>query len=445
MADIIYNKDGDPMMIRGASYMAVTSSSTSNRTNSKEKTEDTNETFKVDDKEFVSWGGANNKPDSMNKIIGETGVLKTALSYKSRVCFGQGVVPVTVSGFDDKQNEIFEVVNDKDVIQFIQGYQFRKYLTSVFKDLFKFGNSFPVLIFNREYNKILRVDSFNARHCRISKDKTMLLNFGDFNTTQPSKDNSTIIPMLSEDDPFGHLEWMRSTSRLKEAVAFPRIKNFFCSNDFYGTADWESAMEAGWIDIANKVPKFIKRSYENAMTLKFHVKIPREYWEQQFPKKEYPDPEKRRAVINSFMDDFDKNLTGLEGVSKTLFTNYTGLKDGVDDKWIIEKLDGSLKNDEKLITSAAANSEILFSLMVNPSVLGAGMPGGPYSGNAGSGSDIRESFLVSALLSHIERQQVLDPIELMLQFNGVSDVQLKYKQLFLTTLDKGKSTESKIE
>ena len=445
MSDILYNKEGDPMMVSGRTYLAVSSSNVSKRTNSKEKSEDIKDTFKIGEQEFVSWGASNAKPDELNKIIKETGVLKTGLSYKSRVCYGQGVIPVTVKGYDDAQNEMFEIVNNQEVINFINGYQFRRYLTNAFKDLFKFGNSYPVLVFNREYNKILRVDSFNALHCRISKDKTSILNFGDFATSNPSTENSQVIPMLDEDDPFGHLEWMRSFGKIKAAVAFPRIKNFFCSNDYYGVADWEAALEAGWIDIAADVPKFIKKSYQNAMTLKFHVKIPREFWENTFPKKDYKDPEARKAAINQYMDDFDNNLSGLEGSAKTIFTNFTGLKDGIDDKWIIDKLDSSLKNDEKLITSAAANSEILFSLMVNPSVLGAGMPGGPYSGNAGSGSDIREAFLVSALLSHIERQQVLDPIELMFQFNGINDVQLKYKQLFLTTLDKGKSTEAKIE
>ena len=60
-----------------------------------------------------------------------------------------------------------------------------------------------------------------------------------------------------------------------------------------------------------------------------------------------------------------------------------------------------IKTEDRLSTSAAANSEILFSLMVNPSVLGAGMPGGPYAGNAGSGSDIREGLLVSLILNYI--------------------------------------------
>jgi len=48
------------------------------------------------------------------------------------------------------------------------------------------------------------------------------------------------------------------------------------------------------------------------------------------------------------------------------------------------------------------------------------------------------------ILSYIEKQQVLDPVELMFQFNGIEDIEIKYKQITLLTLDKGKSTEEKL-
>jgi len=116
-----------------------------------------------------------------------------------------------------------------------------------------------------------------------------------------------------------------------------------------------------------------------------------------------------------------------------------------EEKVDIDKIDSKMQFDEKLSTSAAANGEILFSLLVNPSVIGAGMPGGAYSGNAGSGSDIREAFLVNVVLSYVEKNQVLDPLELMLEINGHKDIDLKYRNIILTTLDKGKSTEEKLD
>ena len=53
-------------------------------------------------------------------------------------------------------------------------------------------------------------------------------------------------------------------------------------------------------------------------------------------------------------------------------------------------------------------------------------------------------LLVSLILNYIEKQQVLDPIELMLEYNGIHDVELVYRNIILTTLDKGKSTEEKL-
>lgn len=177
----------------------------------------------------------------------------------------------------------------------------------------------------------------------------------------------------------------------------------------------------------------------------WHVQVPATYWQKQFPEKEYESVERRREAIQNFMDDFEKQLTSFENANKALWTQYFMTDNGQTyGDWKISRMDSEIKSTDKLSTSAAANSEILFSLMVNPSVLGAGMPGGPYSGNAGSGSDIREGLLVSMILSHIEKQAVLDPVELMLEFNGYRNIDLKYRNITLATLDSGKSTQEQL-
>ena len=82
--------------------------------------------------------------------------------------------------------------------------------------------------------------------------------------------------------------------------------------------------------------------------------------------------------------------------------------------------------------------------MINPSTLGAGMPGGSYAGNAGSGSDIRESYLVSIVTTFIEKQQVLYPMLLAMRFNGLDPehkLRLRYRETILTTLNTGNSQE----
>ena len=81
--------------------------------------------------------------------------------------------------------------------------------------------------------------------------------------------------------------------------------------------------------------------------------------------------------------------------------------------------------------------------MVNPNVLGAGMPGGAYAGNQG-GSNIREAFLVNIANAWIDRQCFLDPIALALDLNGMTAgarVKIRFRNTVLTTLDTGAGTQ----
>jgi len=438
--EILFDKKGEPKMFQGSGIFGSTNTV-------KTVQERLDDRFPFRKREYATWGDTNCFPDDAEKTIRSTSVLQTGLNYKARCCYGQGVVPVKVAGFDESNNEIFEPVGDKEVLNYLRGLSFRNFHTAAFRDLIKFGNAFPLLVFNNAGNKIVRVQILNARHCRISVDKSKLLVYGDFKNTSPTEKETLVYDMLNEDDPFYDLQWRRETGKLEgvTAIAFPRIKNYFSNNDYYAAPDWESALESGWIDIAHKIPEFLNRAYQNAMHLMWHVQIPHTYWEKQFPKSEYKNVEQRKQLIQDFMDKFEKELTDTKNANKSLWTQYYIDESGrVNGDWKITRLDSEIKADDRLSMSAAANSEILFSLMVNPSVLGAGMPGGPYSGNAGSGSDIREGLLVSMILSHIEKQAVLDPVELMFEFNGIQDIDLKYRNITLTTLDSGRNTQESL-
>ena len=439
--EILFDKKGEPKVFRGGTVLGSTISG------SKEVKERVDDRFTFKKVEYACWGYTNRYPDEAAKTISRTSVLQTGLNYKVRCCYGQGVVPVQVSGFDDDNNEIFTPVRDRDILSYLRGLSFRNYHTAAFRDLIKFGNAFPLLVFNNGGDKIVRVQIINARHCRISIDKTKLLVFGDFQHSVPTNDETLVYDLLEETDPMGDLMWRRDTGKLEKvnAIAFPRLRNYFSNNDYYAAPDWQSALESGWIDIAHKIPEFLNRAYQNAMHLMWHVQIPHTYWEKQFPKTEYKNVEERKQKIQDFMDDFEKELTDTKNANKSLFTHYYIDESGrTNGDWKITRLDSEIKADDRLSMSAAANSEILFSLMVNPSVLGAGMPGGPYAGNAGSGSDIREGLLVSMILSHIEKQAVLDPVELMFEFNGIHDIDLKYRNITLTTLDSGRNTQEQL-
>ena len=47
-------------------------------------------------------------------------------------------------------------------------------------------------------------------------------------------------------------------------------------------------------------------------------------------------------------------------------------------------------------------------------------------------------------MAWLDRQNILDPIETMLQFNGIKDIQLRFRNTILTTLDTGSGTQKVI-
>ena len=172
------------------------------------------------------------------------------------------------------------------------------------------------------------------------------------------------------------------------------------------------------------------------------MQIPYSYWYKKFPLHEFAGPDERKKAINMYMDSIEMNLCGVENAEKPLFSNYAvnEINGKIEEEWKITALDNKYKGSDNLVTSAAANSEILFALMVNPNVLGAGMPGGTYAGNQG-GSNIREAFLVNIANAWIDRQNILDPLELFIKLNGGKKCELRFRNTVLTTLDTGAGTK----
>lgn len=447
MTEVLTNKRHIPLAFVGkhALFTAYYDKSSKEKTATNEKTDDW---FEFNGTKYALWGDNNNWPDESAKMVGSIGVLNTGIDYRCRTCMGSGVVPVTIKGINEKFQEIYEPYNDIGVIKMLNSHWFRLQHSEALRDLFKFGNAFPLLVFNNGGNKIVRVETINARHCRISLKKNKLLIYNDFANTNPDK-TAIEYAMLDEKDPYEDLRWRMDTGKLKgkNAIAFPRLKNYFSSNDYYARPAWDAVKKSGWIDVYQEVPKFLKTIYTNAMSLMWHVNVPYSYIEMKFSEEKYASmtPEERQHEYETWINDLEKNLCSVENANKGFFTPYLDDTQGRGDgKWEVNKVDNKSSADEKLTTSVAANSEILFSLMINPAVFGAGMPGGAYSGNSGSGSDIREAFMVSVILNYYERQLVLDPVETMLRFNGHENIDIKYRNLLLTTLDTGHSTEEKI-
>lgn len=313
------------------------------------------------------------------------------------------------------------------------------------RDYFKFGVCFPELIPNVDGSKIVGINTVNAMFGRYTEKANGVIPSvcvsGKWPDTPSATSDYSTVSLLDIYDPAIDLNRYKILKKTTGRTFMYPLRDEWSNNEYYPLPIWWSAYRAGWIGIANKIPTFLLKMYENQITIKWHIQIPYVYWEKRYPEHLYATKEARQQAIQSEMDNIEENLVSEQNASKALFTMFEMNPNGkIEEQWIITPLDSKNKADENLIASAAANSEILFSLMINPNVFGAGMPGGTYAGNQG-GSNIREAFLVNIALAWLDRQNLLDPIELYLQYNGIQDVELRFRNTILTTLDTGAGTQ----
>jgi hypothetical protein len=97
-------------------------------------------------------------------------------------------------------------------------------------------------------------------------------------------------------------------------------------------------------------------------------------------------------------------------------------------------VENKLKDGSYLPEASAANSEIMFAMGVDPSIVGAGIPGGKM--NTGSGSDKREAFSILTSLFKTKREISLEPWQLLRDYNGWDEeLEAEFANTKLTTLD----------
>lgn len=446
--DILYNNEGVPLMMH--SDIAFFDTKLDKQTADERRRvlfpyDDTRHDFiEVAGQRVLSWGRDNLFPWHAAETVRNTTVLNTGLRFLRNLTMGQGIFACRVKGYNDKGDEILEPLDDANYQRFVGSRLVRRYMEKTLRDFLKVGISAVQFVPNAAGNQIIGLNTINSLHFRFTEplDTMGSQNCVVSGSWDLSPSSYAILPLLSDYSPENHAELLRFIGKMKQGFVYP-VRDSWSNDDIYGEPIWWPAYVAGWVDIAHMVPQYLKKAYKNQTTWKWHVQIPYSFWDKKFPITEFKEIEHRRQAIDKYMSSIEKNLLGAENAEKPIFTNYAvnEMNGRIEEEWKITPLSNKYSaGQENLVTSAAANSEILFSLMVNPNVLGAGMPGGSYAGNQG-GSNIREAFLVNIANSWIDRQNLLDPLQLYLQLNGApEDVQLRFRNTILTTLDTGAGT-----
>lgn len=428
--------------------------------------------------EVAPWGEDNRFPQNIIKELESSGVAQATLKWKAREYWGTGIVYGKVVDINANNEEVFKIAKRgefKEVDEFWKINNIPLYFAENSLDFTYFANSWAELIFNKAGDKIAGLVSQEACDCRLKQmnDKgivdTVYLSklwgytsdqFVKFDKNKKVRGAYTDLSTVTEVDgifvkelPLANayfpLDSAKAIQEKKKKSFILPISDPSPNKSYYQLASWDGCRQAGWIEISALIPEMLKMLYKNSYTIKCHIEIDHSYFELRFGATEWAgmDAIKRNAARNEILEMMDEFLTGTENAYKT-FISYFGV-DKVTGKEIggirITPLEFKNQTDKDLLTSGTANSEIMFSMLVNPNILGAGKPGGVYASNQG-GSNIREGKIQHDSSQHLDRQLLLSPFNLIRDFNNWDpNLEFRFRDTVLTTLDTGKETKTEIK
>lgn len=426
------------------------------------------------------WGEDNRFPQNIVAQLDYSGVAKAALDFKARALFGGGIVWGEVTGYDENGTEIFVPTApgaEPEIEQFMEDndHLFRFYL-EFNQDWVTFVNCFPELVASKDGKKIKKLVHQESCDCRfiqmddkgriqwvllsklwgMVKDQFVQFDPRKAFTTAVVGGSAQSIRVVDNKyikqrralDPYNALEDLQAAIAEGHRNIILPVQYPSANKTYYQLAVWDGSRKAGWLEIAAKIPGLIKVLYDKAFNFKYHIKFPANYFEKYYTSEVWQNftPKEQLEKKQELLQRMDKFLSGSENAYKTFISYFDVSVDGKPLGVVeIVVLEDKTTIDKELLASSAANSEILFSHATNPDLIGAGTPGGPYSGSAGSGSNIREAFLVYLAQLPLERHTILEPLRLVHRFNKWNPkIRYRFRDTVLTTLDKNTGTEKKI-
>ena len=393
--------------------------------------------------EIATWGENNDFPQQLLKQVRLNGAALSGLRVSRKAHYGSGFV-LAEEAFEDGKR----TVNQKslheypDINIFWKKNQMKKFWLGTITDLEYFAIAFPEYVLSKDYKKINRIKRQQTANCRFEIMDESSRSIKNVYLSTKWADGVEVDSKYVSKIPLIDSYW--SAEEVKEYCKANKISNFIrpiffplVDESYYPKAEWHSALNSGWLDIANSIPKFKKAFLENQLNIKFLIEVSEEFFERKY-KEDWKTwkAEKRQEIRTEFVESLDTALRDTANAGKSIMSivykgdngeQLPGLK--------ITAVDNKLKDGAYLQDTSAGNQEILTAIGVDPSLIGAGIPGGKLG--AGSGSDKREAWFILSALMKTNRDTTLEPFEFIQEYNGWDEKLIGgFEDTVLTTLDK---------
>lgn len=417
--------------------------------NSIDKMDGTVTAVKVEVKEkqgdVASWGKNNDYPQQVIKEVKKNGAASSSIRFLRKAHYGNGLVLFNdeVDEAGKKKPKLIPVSSVEQIDTFFKKSQMNRFWKETILDLEWFSIAFPEYILSENFATINRVKRQKTAWCRFEmmNEENGLIEhvyisekFGKSGSVDLTSEYVEKIPLI---DSYWSPDEVREYCKVNKITKFIRpIFYPLLDEAYYPESEWHAIMKSGWLDVANSVPALKKALFENQMTVKYLIEVDEVYFDRQYGQEWLKMvPSARREIRKNLVDGINQGLVGNEKAGKSIQGMKWTDNNGKEISAIkITAIDDKLKDGSYLPEAEAANSEVLFALGVDPSLIGAGIPGGKLG--AGSGSDKREAFTILSALYKTNRETTLEIFEFIQEYNNWDSlIKAGFENTILTTLD----------
>lgn len=388
------------------------------------------------------WGPDNGFPQQVVADAEANTSLATMLNWKAKAWYGGGLVYGLVE-YGDGEEERFTRQRLPEVEAFIKRSNLARYAMEALIDLSWFGMAFPEVVLTRNRAQIFSVSALDTSWCRFSKAKTpkdlMRYVYHNANWTNGGRfddEYSTKIPVL---DPYydAVAGLLARTDGFKYVypISFPSP-----DKSEYQLASWNTVRRSGWLDIGRAVVEFKKVLLKQILSVEWVIEVNPAYWAWKYKDWEDKSDEDRRALITAELKNFSDVMTGTNGAGKSLMTTTVlNSKNEEVAAFKVTALDKKMREGLFNEDSQESASHVFTAGGVAPTLMGI-QPG--KNMGAGSGSDARVAFNNFISTSTFEQHLVLEVLHFVRDYNGwPENLEFRFKQPLIMTLDKGKQTQ----
>lgn len=388
------------------------------------------------DDSITFWGDGNDFPQRIIELAHKNAIIEQALDDKVALWIGGGVRATA-----DPKSE--DMVDDQEIYDFLNDVTFERYLLEVMTDMAWWRNAWPEFILSRDRKTIVQLHNNEAAYCRWGRmnEKTGSLDSVYINANWPqatAQDAETKrIPVIN---PYraDRVEWVRSQNGFKfiYPLSLPSP-----GKSYYQVSAWDAARASGWLDVLAAIPQFKKFAMQNQMTIRYHIEVPQEYWENVYGEQwDKADDAGKMSIRDAFLTNLTERLTGVDNANKSVLTDKWYDHNGNEQRVVINVLDDKTKDGKFNDDYSEGLAALAYAMGIDPALFG--FQGKDFSRSGGS--DKREAFWIFLSKSAPSRSRALEPLKFIAEYNGWKQryprLTFKLEDTILTTLDTGHST-----